>query len=168
MNQLLGVRQSLQDIAGTDFSGLAKSLERRMPFFSYVAVDKAGKQIKAVMEADNESLVLQHLRAESLQVLELKQTRGKAKIAKGKMKPKALVVFSRQFATMIDAGIPILRCLDILVGQTKDPILKPVLEQIRNDVKGGLTLNEAMAKHPSVFSKLYLNMIKAAELGGIL
>lgn len=139
-----------------------------MPFFSYVAVDKAGKQIKAVMEADNESLVLQHLRAESLQVLELKQTRGKAKIAKGKMKPKALVVFSRQFATMIDAGIPILRCLDILVGQTKDPILKPVLEQIRNDVKGGLTLNEAMAKHPSVFSKLYLNMIKAAELGGIL
>lgn len=141
-----------------------------MPFYSYVAVDKAGKKIKATMEADNESLVLQHLRAESLQVLELKETKKAAgsKVAKGKMKPKALVVFSRQFATMIDAGIPILRCLDILVGQTKDPILKPVLENVRTDVKGGLALNEAMAKHPQVFNKLYLNMIRAAELGGIL
>lgn len=141
-----------------------------MPYYAYVAVDKAGKKVKAGMEADNESLVLQHLRAEALQVLELKETKKKsgAKVAKGKMKPKALVVFSRQFATMIDAGIPILRCLDILVGQTKDPILKPTLEFIRTDVKGGLMLNEAMAKHPAVFNKLYLNMIKAAEVGGIL
>lgn len=140
-----------------------------MPYFAYTAVDKAGRKIRNVMEADNEALVLQHLRAEALQVLELKQTKGKSKgFAKGKMKPKALVVFSRQFATMIDAGIPILRCLDILVGQTKDPILKPVLEQVRNDVKGGLTLNEAMAKHPNTFNKLYINMIRAAELGGIL
>lgn len=141
-----------------------------MPFYAYTAVDKAGKKIKSFMEADNESLVLQHLRAEALQVLELKETKKKsgAKAAKGKMKPKALVIFSRQFATMIDAGIPILRCLDILVGQTKDPILKPVLDNVRTDVKGGLTLNEAMAKHPQVFNKLYLNMIRAAELGGIL
>ena len=142
----------------------------KMPFYAYTAVDKAGKKIKSVMEADNESLVLQHLRAEALQVLELKESkkRSGAKVAKGKVKPKALVVFSRQFATMIDAGIPILRCLDILVGQTKDPILKPVLDNVRTDVKGGLTLNEAMAKHPQVFNKLYLNMIRAAELGGIL
>src|SRR5204862_8167276 len=93
-----------------------------MPFYAYTAVDKAGRNIKSVMEANNESLVLQHLRSEALQVLDLKESRKKsgAKVAKGKMKAKALVVFSRQFATMIDAGIPILRCLDILVGQTKD------------------------------------------------
>ncbi|MBS1723558.1 MAG: type II secretion system F family protein [Armatimonadetes bacterium] len=141
-----------------------------MPFYAYTAVDKAGRKIKAVMEADNEALILQHLRAEALQVLELKETKKKSGggFNKGKMKPKALVVFSRQFATMIDAGIPILRCLDILVGQTKDPILKPVLEQVRNDVKGGLTLTESIAKHPNIFSKLYVNMIRAAELGGIL
>lgn len=141
-----------------------------MPFYAYTAVDKAGKKIKSTMEADTEALVLQHLRSEALQVLELKETKKRSgtRAAKGKMKPKALVVFSRQFATMIDAGIPILRCLDILVGQTKDPILKPVLNDIRTDVKGGLTLNEAMAKHPNVFNKLYLNMIRAAELGGIL
>lgn len=142
----------------------------QMPFYAYTAVDRTGKQVKSTMEADNESLVLQHLRSESLQVLDLRQTKGKTGkgLTKGKMKPKALVVFSRQFATMIDAGIPILRCLDILVGQTKDPILKPVLESVRNDVKGGLTLNEAMAKHPTIFNKLYVNMIRAAELGGIL
>lgn len=141
-----------------------------MPNYAYTAVDKSGRKVKSTMEADNEALVLQHLRAEALQVLELKETKGKSSkgSAKGKVKPKALVVFSRQFATMIDAGIPILRCLDILVGQTKDPILKPCLEQVRNDVKGGLTLNEAMVKHPAVFNKLYVNMIRAAELGGIL
>jgi len=139
-----------------------------MPYYAYLAVDKSGRKIKSVMEADTEALVLQHLRSEGLQALELRQTRKRATMAKGKMKPKALVVFSRQFATMIDAGIPILRCIDILCGQTKDPILKPVLESVRNDVKGGLTLNEAMAKHPQVFNKLYVNMIRAAELGGIL
>src|SRR5262249_45487434 len=78
------------------------------------------------------------------------------------------VVFSRQFATMIDAGIPIVRCLDILNGQTKDPALKEVLEQITADVKGGLQLNEAMQKHTHIFNKLYVNMIRAAEVGGIL
>ena len=69
---------------------------------------------------------------------------------------------------MIDAGIPILRCLDILTGQTKDPVLRPALEQVTQDVKGGLTLNEALAKQPHVFTKLYINMIRAAEVGGIL
>jgi type IV pilus assembly protein PilC len=69
---------------------------------------------------------------------------------------------------MIDAGIPILRCLEILTAQSKDPALRPVLEQIAADVKGGSTLNDALAKHPNVFNKLYVNMIRAAELGGIL
>jgi len=121
------------------------------------------------MEADNEALVLSKLRDQSLQVLDIRETKkvAKKRVA-GKMKAKALVIFSRQFATMIDAGIPILRCLEILAEQTKDPILKPSIVAVTQDVKGGLSLNEAMAKHPAVFNKLYVNMIRAAELGGIL
>lgn len=140
-----------------------------MPYFQYTAIDPSGRQVKSTMEADSEALVLSKLRDQSLQVVDIRETKkpGAPKM-KGKMKPKSLVVFSRQFATMIDAGIPILRCLEILAFQSKDPILKSTLEQVTVDVKGGLALNEAMAKHPAVFNKLYVNMIRAAELGGIL
>jgi len=78
------------------------------------------------------------------------------------------VVFSRQFATMIDAGISVLKSLDILEAQTKDPALKAAIVAVRQDVKGGSSLGDAIAKFPNVFNKLYVNMIKAAELGGIL
>lgn len=142
-----------------------------MPHFAYTAVDGSGRTVKSVLEAENEQLVLARLRELSLHVTDIRKIGRAPKqsaLRKGKMKSKSLVVFSRQFATMIDAGIPILRCLDILSGQTKDPVLRPALEQITADVKGGITLNEAMAKHPQVFSKLYVNMIRAAEVGGIL
>ena len=141
-----------------------------MPQFAYTAIDKGGKTVKSVMEADNEALVLSKLRDQSMQVVEVKKTKTKKStgVGKGKMKAKSLVVFSRQFATMIDAGIPILRCLEILTSQTKDPGLKPALESVTTDVKAGLTLHDSMSKHPAVFNKLYVNMIRAAELGGIL
>jgi type IV pilus assembly protein PilC len=140
-----------------------------MPYFAYTAVDAGGRMVKSVMEADNEALVLNKLREQSMQIVEVKETkRKKASARRGKLKLKNLVVFSRQFATMIDAGIPILRCLEILTSQTKDPVLKPALESVTLDVKSGLTLHDAMAKHPHVFNKLYVNMIRAAELGGIL
>lgn len=139
-----------------------------MPFYAYTAIDATGRKVRSTIEAESESHVLAKLRDQSLQVVEVKVTRKGGAVAFGKVKAKALVVFSRQFATMIDAGIPILRCLDILGSQTKDPILKPVLEQVTMDVKGGMSLNESLAKHPAVFNKLYVNMIRAAELGGIL
>jgi len=141
-----------------------------MPLFAYTAVDTGGRTVKSVMEADNEGLVLAKLRDQSLHCLDIKQTKHSRTRSFGrkKLKPKALVVFSRQFATMIDAGIPILRCLDILTSQTKDYALKNALEQVTIDVKSGLSLNESIAKHPEVFNKLYVNMIRAAEVGGIL
>ncbi len=141
-----------------------------MPHFAYTAIDGGGRTVKAVMEADNEAIVLSKLREQSMQIVEVKATRkpSTSTFGKKKMKPKALVIFSRQFATMIDAGIPILRCLEILSSQTKDQALKPALEAVAQDVKSGLALNEALAKHPTIFSKLYVNMIRAAELGGIL
>lgn len=143
---------------------------QKMPHFAYTAIDKGGKTVKSVMEADNEAIVLNKLREQSMQIVEVKKAKEKkaVMIGKAKMKPKSLVVFSRQFATMIDAGIPILRCMEILTAQTKDPALKPALESVTKDVKSGMTMHDSMAKHPGVFNKLYVNMIRAAELGGIL
>lgn len=142
-----------------------------MPVFAYKAVDASGRNVRATMDAESEQAVIAKLREQSLHVTEVKESKkgiaGKS-FGKQKLKPKSLVVFSRQFATMIDAGIPILRCLDILSGQCKDPALKNALEQVTADVKSGLTLNESMLKHPTVFNKLYVNMIRAAEVGGIL
>lgn len=141
-----------------------------MPLFAYTAIDSTGRTVKSTMEADNEQLVLSKLRDQALHCTAIKKSgKGmKRTFGKAKLKPRNLVVFSRQFATMIDAGIPILRCLDILQSQMKDVALKQALDVLVADVKGGLTLNEAMIKHPHVFNKLYVNMIRAAEVGGIL
>jgi type IV pilus assembly protein PilC len=140
-----------------------------MPLFAYTAVDPSGRTVKATIEADDERLVIAKLREQSLTCTEIRKASksGVKSFGKKKFKPKSLVVFSRQFATMIDAGIPILRCLEILTGQTKDPGLKEALEAVSQDVKGGAQLNDALAKHPRIFNKLYVNMIRAAELGWI-
>jgi type IV pilus assembly protein PilC len=143
-----------------------------MPHFAYSAVDSSGKAIKGILEADTEQLVIQKLHEQRLHVTDIRATKGRttgAKLFKGKkVKLKNIVVMSRQFATMIDAGIPMLRCLEILTNQSKDPVLKGALTDVTNDVRGGSSLNEALAKHPNVFSKLYINMIRAAEVGGVL
>jgi type IV pilus assembly protein PilC len=141
-----------------------------MPLFEYTAIDSSGRTIKVTVEADTDTTVLARLRDQGMHCLDIKEV----KLAKsfgssvGKMKPKSLTVYSRQFATMIDAGIPILRCLEILSANQKDAVLKKALEQVNIDVKGGSALNEALTKHPHCFSKLYINMVRAAELGGIL
>lgn len=143
-----------------------------MPLFAYTAIDANGRTVRATMEAETESLVLAKLRDQALHCTEIKVTKkaalGNKSFGQKKMKPKTLVVFSRQFATMIDSGIPILRSLDIMTNQMKDPTMKAALEVVTQDVKSGMALNEAMAKHPVVFNKLYVNMVKAAEVGGIL
>lgn len=143
-----------------------------MPKFKYSAVDQSGRTVRGSMDADNEQLVRSRLNEQQMHVVDISMLRVGGTLAglSKSRKPKLqnLVVFSRQFATMQDAGIPILRCLDLLGAQTKDPALKEALLVSSGDVKGGLSLCEAFAKHPNVFSKLYVNMIKAAELGGIL
>lgn len=140
-----------------------------MPLFAYTAIDPSGRTVKATIEADDERLVLAKLREQSLTCTEIRKAKsGTKSFGKKKFKAKSLVVFSRQFATMIDAGIPILRCLEILQGQMKDPGLKEAIEAVTQDVKNGLQLHDALAKHPRIFNKLYVNMIRAAELGGIL
>ncbi len=144
-----------------------------MSNFVYTAVDPSGKSVRGRIEAENEQLVLAKLHDQQYHVLNITEDKTRAKTTtKGasnkKVKLASMVVFSRQFATMIDAGVAIVRCLDILEGQTKDPALKPVIATCKKDVKGGLSLTDAFSKHPNVFSRLYVNMVRAAETGGIL
>ncbi len=144
-----------------------------MATYQYTAVDASGKTVRGEVEADSESLVLKKLHDQQLHVTSLslakKKGAGSGRLFGGsKVKLKNLVVFSRQFATMINAGIPMLRCLEILRTQTKDPVLREALTTVHSDVSSGTSLNEAIGKHPSVFNKLYVNMVKAAEVGGVL
>ena len=144
-----------------------------MATFVYEAVDPSGRIVKNKVEADNEQAVLARLHDQQFHVVSLTEAKAgmKLRMAGGKgqkIKLQTLVVFSRQFATMIDAGIPIIKCLDILESQTKEDAMKAVINGTRKDVKGGLSLTDAIAKHPNAFTKLYVNMIRAAEIGGIL
>jgi type IV pilus assembly protein PilC len=144
--------------------------------FAYNALDTQGRAVKGTMEADSSQVVAGKLRDRSLVVIDVAESRSGAKSllgrlagAKiGKLKLKSMVVFSRQFATMLDAGITILKCLDILENQAKDPVLKNAVGTVKRDVKDGLSLTDAMKKHPNVFGKLYVNMVRAAEAGGML
>lgn len=145
-----------------------------MAIYQYNVLDPNGKTITGTLEADSEGAVISRLQEQRLHILNIKRRSGAvakapAQAAKGKkVKLAQLVVFTRQLATMIEAGIGIVKCLEILGNQTKDPGLSAVLEVCKKDVKGGMSLSEAFVKHPGVFSKLYVNMIKAAEVGGIL
>jgi type IV pilus assembly protein PilC len=85
-----------------------------------------------------------------------------------KVKPDDVMIFTRQFATMIDAGLPIVQCLDVLTEQTENKVFRNVIREIREDVAGGMTLAEALKKHPKVFDDLYTNMVTAGEAGGVL
>lgn len=85
-----------------------------------------------------------------------------------RVKPKEISVFTRQFATMIDAGLPIVQCLDILCEQSSSKLLRNTIRTIRQDVEGGLTLTDSLRKHPKIFDDLYVNMVQAGEAGGVL
>jgi len=85
-----------------------------------------------------------------------------------KVKPRDLVIFTRQFSVMVNAGVPIMRSLSILKEQSESPALQKVLEVVTLDVQGGVSLSDALAKHPKVFSQIYVNMVRAGEAGGIL
>ena len=147
-----------------------------MATFVYEAMDAGGKAVKGRVDAESEGLVLNRLRDQNFHVVSVSQQKASMLAALntsvgGKTaapKLQALVIFSRQFATMIDAGISVLKCMDILEGQIKDLPLKAAVAAVKKDVKGGIALADALSKHPIVFSKLYVNMIRAAELGGIL
>ncbi len=141
--------------------------------FTYKATSKTGKIITGTAEAANKQALLVMLHKQDVKpvVIELaKGGKGKALFGGGKKKIKLqdLVVFTRQLSTMISAGVPLARSLSALQGDSESPYMREVLGGITKDVESGLTLGDAFAKYPNVFSDVYVNMVRAGEEGGIL
>jgi len=141
--------------------------------FSYKVLDRSGQMISGELEAESEALVTSRLRDMGYVVVDLAEKVGSPTVGQTlsrfqKIKAKDVTVFSRQFATMINAGLPLLRALVILADQTPNKKLAGVIGQIRQEVEAGTTLSAAMANHPLVFNDLYISMIQAGETGGVL
>ncbi len=141
-----------------------------MPLFSYKAKTPDGRVIDGQIEAENEESLIHKLKIQQLQIVSVSKQGGLSYIFKMGPKVKAadVAIFSRQFSTMISAGLPVLQALNILVDQVEDKVFKDVLAKVRDDIGGGANLSDAMSKFPNIFSPLYCNMIKAGELSGAL
>lgn len=150
-----------------------------MPEFMYEALDKGGKQVKGIIEASSDEVIIDKLHGMGfypLRVVPHKKKMGEFDILAipilrnifHRVKFKHIVTFTRQLATLIDAGLPILRSLFILQEQTESIIFKQNIGQMAKDIESGSSLSEALTKHPKVFDKLYVNMVRAGEIGGVL
>ncbi len=140
-----------------------------MAEFAWEARARTGEVRKGVMEADNEVTVQNRLRQQQLNPIKVKKKAKEFNIVIGAgVDNKELVQFTRQFATMIDAGLPLVQCLDILANQTPNKIFAAALKDIKNTVEGGSTFSDALRRHPKIFDELYVNLVQAGELGGIL
>jgi type IV pilus assembly protein PilC len=148
-----------------------------MSTWAYNAINAQGLESTGEIEANDVNAAREQLRSRGLMASSLRQLGGSAaagdesaaagRFAK-KIKPKALQVFSRQFATMIEAGISVVGALVVHEEQTEDSALADVIEQVRGDVEAGMQLSQAMAKHPKVFNRLYIAMVETGEAAGIL
>ena len=169
-----------------------------MPKFNYVALDARGTESSGVIEAGSSNEAIGQLRQAGYfptSVVEEGKGGARIKSSSGKkvtkqaisvspsaakkagsivlfqrstIKSKTLMIFTRQLATLIDAGLPLLRGLTVLSKQERDPVLKRTINQLADSVQGGNTFSESLAQHPKIFNKLYINMVKAGELGGVL
>jgi len=166
-----------------------------MPKFSYVAMDSRGKETKGTLDVATQNEAVGRLKEMGFfptRVVEEKASKpdakkgapgkpGGKKSAKsaldiqikipglsGRVKPKVLTAFTRQLATLVDAGLPLLRGLRVLEKQEKHPTLKEIIGQLGFSIEGGSTFSEGLAQHPKVFNRLFVNMVKAGELGGVL
>lgn len=165
-----------------------------MPKFNYVAMDSKGKETKGSLDVSNQNEAISRLKEMGYfptKVTEAAAEKGggKKKPAKGKkgkkrggggqinitipgfggkVKPKILTTFTRQLATLVDAGLPLLRGLRVLGKQEKNAVLRRIISDLGDSIEGGTTFSEALAQHPKVFNKLFINMVKAGELGGVL
>lgn len=146
-----------------------------MPLFSYKARDTGGKVISGELEAGNKTIVVDKLRAMGYFVASVEEIKPKADSLNldigeffVKIKPKDLVIFNNQLATMISSGLTLTSSLNILTQQIENTKLKKVVAQIRDDVEGGTSFSAAIEKHPNAFPSLFVNMIRAGETGGAL
>src|SRR5256712_586651 len=167
-----------------------------MPKFNYVAMDSRGKETKGTLEVTNQNEAIGRLKEMGFfptKVVEIDKAReksepkakGGAKAApkkggfsanisikipglSGRVKSKVLTAFTRQLATLVDAGLPLLRGLRVLEKQEKNVTLKQIISELAFSIEGGSTFSEGLAQHPKVFNRLFVNMVKAGELGGVL
>ena len=146
--------------------------KREMPVFVWVAQTKKGRKLKGEIDVANEAIALSQLKKRNFTVKKLKAKPkdifGNISFLKPKVTKKDLMVFTRQFSTMIDAGLPLVQGLTILAEQSENPTFKAVLKEITKDVEGGSTLAEAMKKHSKIFDTLFVNLVAAGEMGGML
>jgi type IV pilus assembly protein PilC len=140
--------------------------------YDYKVRDRAGNMVTGQLVGDSEGLVMAKLREMGMTPVEVKKSNAGLKmeinLRPGRVKLKSLAIFGRQFATMVNSGLPILRALAILADQTESSELKKVLTQVRVDVEQGASLSGAMSKHPKAFNDLFLAMVKSGETGGVL
>jgi type IV pilus assembly protein PilC len=165
-----------------------------MPKYSYVAMDQKGKEQKGTIEVASQNEAIARVKEMQLfptKIVEVDKARekpAKGKPAKaagkkkgggmniniqipglsGRVKSKVLTAFTRQLATLVDAGLPLLRGLRVLERQERHPTLKSIIGELALSIEGGSTFSEALAQHPKVFNRLFVNMVKAGELGGVL
>jgi len=166
-----------------------------MPKYNYVAMDQKGKETKGTLEVSTQNEAITRVKEMGLfptKIVEIDKAKEKhAKSEKGKpakkggkkrggsinisipglggrVKTKVLTAFTRQLATLVDAGLPLLRGLRVLEKQEKHPTLKKIIGELALSIEGGATFSESLAQHPKVFNRLFVNMVKAGELGGVL
>lgn len=139
-----------------------------MAQFTYEAKTRGGEVRTGTIEADDEASATAKLRQQQLTPIKVKKKGFSLAVGGGSVTTKDLVIFTRQFATMIDAGLPLVQCLEILSSQNENPAFARILRQVKTDVEGGATFSESLAKHPKVFDVLFCNLIRAGEIGGIL
>jgi len=143
-----------------------------MPTYVFKGRNRLGEVMVGERIADSHEMLKQLLRREQVMLTSVKEKGREVAVPKlsgrGKVKSKELSIFTRQFSVMIDAGLPLVQCLDILATQQENKFFQQVLTQTRQDVEEGSTLAVAMSRHPKAFDQLFVNMIEAGETGGIL
>jgi type IV pilus assembly protein PilC len=141
-----------------------------MPVYGYTFRDASGGIQKGTAEAESEDILRKRFEEQGFTITEVTVIKAKGTKARsyGRVKLGNLAIFCRQFSTMVDAGVSLVRCLDVLGQQTQDPKLKKILIDIGERVEGGESLSRAMQRHPRTFSNLFIGLIRAGEVGGVL
>src|SRR3977135_204818 len=143
-----------------------------MPVFEYTARNLKGGLVRDKIDLSSRDDVIAHLRKSRMIVVQVREAKksggGLADFSKAGIKTRDVVIFTRQFATMINSGLPLVQALDILAEQSENKALKDVTRAVVYDVESGHTLADALRKHPKAFAELYVNMVAAGEAGGIL
>ncbi len=142
-----------------------------MPTYTWEGKSKLGEVKRGELVAENVAVARLQLRRQQIFPVRIQEKRDKplTKFSfRRKIPEKTVVIFTRQFATMINAGLPLVQCLNILAAQQENPAFHKVISRIKGDVESGQSLGEALKKHPKIFNELYTNMVEAGEMGGVL